>query len=295
MTAALRTLGILIVLIAGYISWDWPFLKRYATFSGDPMTVPVEWFQPQAPVKGDAGEDLPAAPEGMGTIDGAALEAAATFAEEQNSSALIVVRHGRVEFERYWDGATRDTTHNLQSMSKTVLGLTMGIAVAEGKISSIDDPISKYLTKWSGEPRGAITIKQMLWMARNDFERQRINGLRAGDIREFQCIEVIGSGGAREIVEQGNDCGGVERTYVRVGYVGPQFENPCPAVVRHLPRHGERRMERAVGIDPRQCVENRRRNPHWRWTWRLERIPATNRRARNRHAKLRRDCRPPQA
>lgn len=165
MTNGMKWIGGLIAAFAAYIAWDWPFLHRYYTFSGDPMTVPVEWFQPRAPVAGGNAADLPSVAEGMATIDPSALEAAAKFAEEQNSSALIVIRYGRIEFERYWDGADRNTPHNPQSMSKTVLGLTMGAAIAEGKIASIDDPISKYLTEWSGQRRGATAIRQMLWMA----------------------------------------------------------------------------------------------------------------------------------
>jgi CubicO group peptidase (beta-lactamase class C family) len=151
--------------VAAAVAWDWPFLYRYATFTGDPMTVPVAWFQPKDIVAGGNGDDPPAVAEGMAAIDGTALESAAQFAQEQNSSALIVLRRGRIEFERYWDGADRSTPHNPQSMSKTVLGLVMGAALADRKIGSVDDPISKYLTEWAGQTRGAIPVRQMLSMA----------------------------------------------------------------------------------------------------------------------------------
>ncbi len=156
---------VLVSAAAGYVAWDWPFLYRYYTFDGDPMTVSVDWFQPKEMVHGGNAEDLPLVPEGMATVDDMALSDAANFAEAQNSSALIVVRHGRIEFERYWDGAERDTPHNPQSMSKSVLGLVMGAAIAEGTISSVEEPLSKYLTEWAGQRRGAISIKQALWMA----------------------------------------------------------------------------------------------------------------------------------
>jgi CubicO group peptidase (beta-lactamase class C family) len=129
------------------------------------MTVDIGWFQPRDPVKGGDAADPAPVPEGMATIDATALENAAGFAAGQNSSALIVIRRGRVEFERYWDGADRKTPHNPQSMSKTVLGLTMGAAIADGKIASVEEPIGTYLQEWRGDPRGAITLRQALWMA----------------------------------------------------------------------------------------------------------------------------------
>lgn len=157
--------AMVVLAVAAYAAWDWPFLYRYYTFSGDPMTVPVDWFQPRAPVSGGNAADPENVAEGMATIEASALEEAARFAEAQNSSALIVLRRGHIEFEKYWDGADRSTPHNPQSMSKTVLGLTMGAAIADGKIASVDEPWSTYLTEWAGQPRGDVSIRQALWMA----------------------------------------------------------------------------------------------------------------------------------
>jgi CubicO group peptidase (beta-lactamase class C family) len=46
-----------------------------------------------------------------------------------------------------------------------VLGLLIGQAVADGKIPSLGAPVSRWLTEWAGDPRGAITVRQMLRMA----------------------------------------------------------------------------------------------------------------------------------
>ncbi len=79
--------------------------------------------------------------------------------------ALIVVRHGKIELERYWPGYGRDTLFNPQSMSKTVLGMAIGIAIADGAIGSVDDPIGNYLAEWREDPRGAITVRNLLNMS----------------------------------------------------------------------------------------------------------------------------------
>ncbi|QUL36977.1 serine hydrolase [Erythrobacter sp. JK5] len=104
------------------------------------------------------------APEDAG-ISSTALAAAASWAETQNSTALLVARDGDLAFERYWQGTGRDTRFNPQSMSKTVLAMLVGIAIDKGVIGSVDDPIGRYVTEWAREPRGAITLRQMLWMS----------------------------------------------------------------------------------------------------------------------------------
>lgn len=137
----------------------------------EPLTIPTDWYDPVAKVP---GAETPIA---MGTLADAqisttAIAAASSWAESQNSTALLVARNGRLVHEQYWQGSRRDTRFNPQSMSKTVLAMMIGIAIDRGVIASVDDPVGKYLTEWEGEPRGEITLRQMLQMA---------SGLEQGD------------------------------------------------------------------------------------------------------------------
>jgi CubicO group peptidase (beta-lactamase class C family) len=50
-------------------------------------------------------------------------------------------------------------------MHKTLMGLLIGVAIEDGKIASVDDPIGGYLTEWKDDPRGRITLAQMLTMS----------------------------------------------------------------------------------------------------------------------------------
>ncbi|ANU06379.1 serine hydrolase domain-containing protein [Paraurantiacibacter namhicola] len=137
----------------------------------EPLTIPVDWYDPLALVKGaPAPFAVPAADQS--TIAPTALAAAAAWAEAQNSTALIVAVDGTPVFERYWQGSGRDTRFNPQSMSKTVTALLVGTAIARGEIASVDQPVETWLTEWRGQPRGRITLRQMLHMA---------SGLEQGD------------------------------------------------------------------------------------------------------------------
>jgi CubicO group peptidase (beta-lactamase class C family) len=139
-------------------------LASYLAGGYDPLTVPVDWYDPVETVSGGN----PATIRRVETNDGveaSALEAAAKWAEAQNSSALLVQQDGRLILERYWQGTGRDTRFNSQSMAKTVLALIVGQAIAAGHIRSVDDPVSRYIRQWQGDPRGAMTIRHMLTMS----------------------------------------------------------------------------------------------------------------------------------
>ena len=137
----------------------------------EPLTIPVDWYDPVAGVKGAPTTAATMTPAEAG-IAPTALAAAAIWAEAQNSTALLVAKDGKLVFERYWQGTGRDTRFNPQSMSKTVLALLMGIAIERGEVGSVDDPVSRHVAEWAGEPRGRITLRQLLRMA---------SGLEQGD------------------------------------------------------------------------------------------------------------------
>lgn len=147
---------------------DAQFDKRFGSFTAagyDPLTAPPEWYDPTERVAG--GGDTPlatVAPEAR-TISTTAIDAAATYAEAQGSTALIVMRHGKVEYERYWRDNGPDSVFNPQSMSKTVLALMVGAAIEDGKIGAVSDPVDRYISEWRGDPRGKISLENLLNMA----------------------------------------------------------------------------------------------------------------------------------
>ncbi len=140
--------------------------ERLASFRAggyDPLTAPVEWYDPVETVRG-AAPPVVRRVVPNDAVEASALEAAAKWAESQNSSALLVQQDGRLILERYWQGTGRDTRFNAQSMAKTVLALLVGQAIATRHIGSVDDPVGRYVPQWRGDPRGAISLRQLLTM-----------------------------------------------------------------------------------------------------------------------------------
>ncbi len=147
--------------------WDhWLFVKRYGSFvlnGYDAHTTPIEWFEPLASLSHGAGTVLPTA--AAATIPQPVLDSVVDYADEQESMALIIVRHGQIELEKYWPGYDRESLFNPQSMSKTVLAMAVGMAITDGDIASVDDPIDQYLEEWRDDPRGEITVRHLLNMS----------------------------------------------------------------------------------------------------------------------------------
>jgi CubicO group peptidase (beta-lactamase class C family) len=87
------------------------------------------------------------------------------FLAHQRITGLLVIKDGEVLVERYqYDRkpADRFVSH---SMAKSIVSIAIGMALAEGKIASLDDPVSKYVPKLAGVPYGETSIRNVLRMA----------------------------------------------------------------------------------------------------------------------------------
>ena len=89
------------------------------------------------------------------------------FLRVTGTQAFIIVQGDRLLYEGYANGAHRATLVTTFSIAKSVVSLLIGIAVAEGRIRSVRDPITLYLPELARrEARfSAITLRHLLMMA----------------------------------------------------------------------------------------------------------------------------------
>jgi CubicO group peptidase (beta-lactamase class C family) len=104
------------------------------------------------------------------TIDRVALDAAVARAfEEQNKDgypdtrAILVVQHGVIVAERYAPGFDRDTRLLGWSATKSITSALIGLLVDDG-VLQLDAPAPVPEWQGAGDPRGAITLRQLLTM-----------------------------------------------------------------------------------------------------------------------------------
>ena len=95
-------------------------------------------------------------------MNSAALESAWAVLKDRQTTALLVIRHDRIVFERYAPGYGRTKPHYTASMAKALVGgLSLMLAMQDGRISP-DDPAHRYVTQWRGDPkRREITIRHL--------------------------------------------------------------------------------------------------------------------------------------
>lgn len=122
-----------------------------------------EWYNPMALVDGGLAPFLPvAAASEAPTIDPAAIKKASDYAFERETQAFYVYHRGKVRYQRFMDGYTATSAISSHSWVKTLHGILAGFALKDGAIKSLDEPIETYITEWQGDPRGKITIRQVL-------------------------------------------------------------------------------------------------------------------------------------
>ncbi len=87
------------------------------------------------------------------------------FLTETDTSALLVLKDGAVVFERYMLTGGRDQQWLSMSVAKSFVSTLVGIAVEEGHINSIEEPISDYLPQLAGSSYDDVSIKDVLQMS----------------------------------------------------------------------------------------------------------------------------------
>ncbi|PQA89283.1 serine hydrolase [Marinicaulis flavus] len=88
----------------------------------------------------------------------------ATYGEGTETTAILVVKDGAIVAEQYREGFDAQTPQRTWSVAKSIAATVIGAAVEEGIITT-DEPAG--LEAWSspGDPRGAITLENLLHMS----------------------------------------------------------------------------------------------------------------------------------
>jgi CubicO group peptidase (beta-lactamase class C family) len=110
-----------------------------------------------------------AVPEAQG-MDSEALKRLHAFVQDQSLPvhAILIIRHGRLIFERYYHGQTERDTQALRSCTKSVLSALIGVAFCKDSLHALDQPLSAFLDDEHlsnlDEQKRAITLHQLLTM-----------------------------------------------------------------------------------------------------------------------------------
>lgn len=82
--------------------------------------------------------------------------------------SMLVMRRGQLVAETYYGNRNSSTLFQLRSATKTVMANLIGIAISQGKISSVNQPITDFLSKDYANllsNKGGITIAHLMTMS----------------------------------------------------------------------------------------------------------------------------------
>jgi len=112
--------------------------------------------------------ETPAAASTDGIAAGAFAPAVTAAAALPRLHSLLVSHDGELLVERYFNGTARDDAANVKSVSKTLMSALIGVAIEQGHIGGVDEPISGWFDDLLGsdaDPRKQrITVGHLLSM-----------------------------------------------------------------------------------------------------------------------------------
>ena len=103
-----------------------------------------------------------AAPEAQ-SMSSAGLEKVGTWLKEHGSKTGLVVHHGKIVGEWYFDDATHDSKYLVYSSTKSFASTAAGLAIASGKLR-LDNTVGDFFPDANPPEKREITVRQLLSM-----------------------------------------------------------------------------------------------------------------------------------
>ena len=139
-----------------------PFRFFVGTFSHYDQFLPA-----RAVAKGEAASPLRRAEEDVRAIYtyDRQRRTLADYVDRNPVTGLLIAKGDTILYEHYQYGRAEQDRFVSFSMAKTVTAMLIGIALSEGKIASIDDPVSKYEPELAGSEYGGTSLRSLLTMS----------------------------------------------------------------------------------------------------------------------------------
>ena len=89
----------------------------------------------------------------------------ADWIDRTDTTGLLVIKDGVVAFEKYYDGNDKSTRWISMSVAKSFVSFLIGVALEEGKIADLLDPVDKYAPNLKGSGYEGVSLKNVLQMS----------------------------------------------------------------------------------------------------------------------------------
>lgn len=79
--------------------------------------------------------------------------------------AFLVIKNGKIIYEKYWENYGPESLSNSFSMAKSIVGLLIGAAIDDGCIKNVDQAVSDFIPEFKNEKNKDLKIKDVLTMS----------------------------------------------------------------------------------------------------------------------------------
>ena len=80
-------------------------------------------------------------------------------------AGLLVLKDGRIALERFRYGNTEHTRWMSMSVAKSITSTLVGAALAQHRIGSLSDPVTRYVASLAGSAYDGVTVRDILMMS----------------------------------------------------------------------------------------------------------------------------------
>jgi len=85
--------------------------------------------------------------------------------EQFKTTSLLIIKNDSIVYENYWEQYNDKSVTNSFSMAKSFTAALIGIAIKQGLIKSVDEPVGNYIDSYKQGDKAKITIKHLLTMS----------------------------------------------------------------------------------------------------------------------------------
>jgi hypothetical protein len=160
-----RFIGLLIVSsllmschIGRFFIYNFADVNDYRKFP----SLPVDNLPPTFSFSEPSKEILPTLPSAF-TIGAKSPEFNA-FLKEHKTTSFLIIRNDSMLYEHYFDNRSPESINPSFSVAKSFVSALIGIAISEGKIKNVDEPITNYLPQLTSPGFEKIRIEDLLNM-----------------------------------------------------------------------------------------------------------------------------------
>lgn len=80
-------------------------------------------------------------------------------------SGMLILKDGKIAYETYQLGNTPNTRWTSMSVAKSITSTLIGVALKDGYIKSLDEPVTKYVPRLKDSAYEGVTIRDVLMMS----------------------------------------------------------------------------------------------------------------------------------